>query len=84
MKPMLPSLTFEVPDGDSWYFEVKYDGFRAILNWETKLTLTSRNGKSLLELFPEIENFLLERQEIFEPYLPIRLDGELVFLENSY
>lgn len=84
MKPMLPSLTFEVPNGESWYFEIKYDGYRAILDWETKLTLTSRNGKSLIELFPEIEKFLLERQELFEPFLPLRLDGELVSLENSY
>lgn len=58
MKPMLPSLTFNIPEGVDWYYEVKYDGFRAILEWNVNnLTLTSRNGKPLLALFPEIELF---------------------------
>jgi bifunctional non-homologous end joining protein LigD len=84
MKPMLPSLTFELPEGESWYYEVKYDGFRAILEWKDALTLTSRNGKSLLELFPEIETFLLEKKKEFESHLPLILDGELALLDNSY
>jgi bifunctional non-homologous end joining protein LigD len=84
MKPMLPTLTFEVPNGEDWYYEVKYDGFRAILEWGDSLTMMSRNGKSLLELFPEINNFLLENKEMFKPYLPLILDGELVCLENPY
>lgn len=58
MKPMLPTLTFEVPAGDDWLFEVKYDGFRAMLEMADTITLTSRNGKDLLPLFPEIEQYL--------------------------
>ncbi len=84
LKPMLPSLAFEVPKGKAWVYEVKYDGFRAILQWDKEITLTSRNGKPLLELFPEIEEFLKKHQEKFAPYLPLTLDGELVYLENSY
>ncbi|WP_041580532.1 DNA ligase D [Bacillus sp. 1NLA3E] len=85
MKPMLPSLTFNIPEGVDWYYEVKYDGFRAILEWNVNnLTLTSRNGKPLLALFPEIELFLLRNKEKFAPFLPLALDGELVFLENPY
>ncbi|MGJ7921503.1 DNA ligase D [Neobacillus sp. LXY-4] len=84
MKPMLPTLTFEVPEGPVWFYEVKYDGFRAILEWGDTLSLTSRNGKSLLELFPEIESFLLKHKQQFEPYLPLTLDGELVSLENPF
>lgn len=82
---MLPSLSFEVPQGKDWKYEVKYDGFRALLVWEKEtIKLLSRNGKSLLEIFPEILNFLVCQKEKFDPHLPLTLDGELVFLENPY
>ncbi|WNS77603.1 DNA ligase D [Bacillus sp. DTU_2020_1000418_1_SI_GHA_SEK_038] len=85
MKPMLPSLSFEAPNGKDWLYEVKYDGFRAILHWsQSELSLKSRNGKSLLEIFPEIKFFLDKNIDSFRPFLPITLDGELVFLENAY
>jgi bifunctional non-homologous end joining protein LigD len=85
MKPMLPSLTFEPPEGSAWYYEVKYDGFRAILDWdENEIQLTSRNGKSLLSQFPEIRSYLLSHRKQFERLLPLQLDGELVVLENPY
>ena len=85
MKPMLPSLTFELPVRPDWVYEVKYDGFRAILDWTSKgIELTSRNGKTLLPQFPEIKEFLLKHEEQFKPYLPLRLDGELVSLENTH
>ncbi|WP_026584244.1 DNA ligase D [Bacillus sp. J33] len=84
MKPMLPTLTFDVPEGKEWLFETKYDGFRAILHWNQDISLTSRNDKPLLDLFPEIKMFLEQNKEKFEPFLPLTLDGELVFLENAY
>lgn len=84
MKPMLPSLSFKVPEGEDWFYEVKYDGFRAILHWDKEISLESRNGKPLLELFPEIKSFLEDNKSKLEPFLPLTLDGELVFLENAY
>ncbi|MBT2691023.1 DNA ligase D [Bacillus sp. ISL-47] len=84
MKPMLPTLTFDVPEGEEWLFEAKYDGFRAILHWDKEITLTSRNDKPLLDLFPEIKAFLEQNKAKFEPFLPLTLDGELVYLENAY
>ncbi|MCL6573752.1 MAG: DNA ligase D [Bacillus sp. (in: Bacteria)] len=85
MKPMLPSLTFEPPIHPKWLYEVKYDGFRAILDWNSQgISLTSRNGKPLLLQFPEIKEFLLKFEKQFKPYLPLQLDGELVWLENTY
>ncbi|OIK09576.1 DNA ligase D [Bacillus sp. MUM 116] len=83
MKPMLPSLTFERPIHSDWLYEVKYDGFRALMEWNSKgISLTSRNGKPLIPQFPEIIKFLLKYQKEFEPFLPLQLDGELVSLEN--
>ncbi|MGG3470098.1 DNA ligase D [Neobacillus pocheonensis] len=85
MKPMLPSLTFDLHVHAEWFYEVKYDGFRAILDWDSNgIQLTSRNGKSLLPQFPEIQEFLLQYEEQFRPFLPLQLDGELVWLENPY
>ncbi|MCQ6277770.1 DNA ligase D [Bacillus sp. EB600] len=85
MKPMLPSLTFDRPEHPDWLYEVKYDGFRAILDWKhPAIRLTSRNEKTLLAQFPEIEEFLVQFEEQFRPFLPLRLDGELVSLTNPY
>lgn len=57
MRPMLPTLTFDVPEEKEWLFEAKYDGFRGILHWDKEPRLTSRNDKPLLNLFPEINTF---------------------------
>ncbi|MEW9051091.1 MAG: DNA ligase D [Neobacillus sp.] len=85
MKPMLPSLTFELTVNPDWVYEVKYDGFRAILTWDQSgIKLDSRNNKTLLPQFPEIEEYLLRHEEEFKPYLPLKLDGELVILETPY
>jgi bifunctional non-homologous end joining protein LigD len=84
VKPMLPTLTFEVPQGDNWNYEVKYDGFRALLFWDKEIKLISRNGNSLLEIFPEIKLYLEKNNELFKEFLPLVLDGELVYLENEY
>lgn len=82
---MLPSLTFDLPVHSEWFYEVKYDGFRAILDWDSNgIQITSRNGKSLLPQFPEIKDFLQQYEEQFRPFLPLQLDGELVWLENPY
>lgn len=84
MKPMLPTLTFEVPQGDNWNYEVKYDGFRALLFWDKEIKLISRNGNSFIEIFPEIKLYLEKNNELFKEFLPLVLDGELVYLENEY
>ncbi|MBM7655118.1 DNA ligase D [Neobacillus cucumis] len=85
MRPMLPSLTFDLPVRPDWQYEVKYDGFRAMLSWDnTGIKLMSRNGNNLLPQFPEIKEFLLRYEVQFQPYLPLQLDGELVYLENTH
>ena len=85
MKPMLPSLTFDLPVHPDWRYEVKYDGFRALLEWSSRgIELISRNERSLLPQFPEIKEFLIQHEEQFKPFLPLQLDGELVLLENTH
>lgn len=85
MKPMLPVLTCNPPHKGNWLYEIKYDGFRGILEWtEQDLHLWSRNGKDLLPQFPELHSFLSSFSERIRNYLPLLLDGELVMLENVY
>jgi len=80
---MLPTLKSTLPSNGNWAFEIKYDGFRAMLEWNEKnLYLWSRNEVDLLPQFPEIKEFLLSQREKIKDYLPITLDGELVILEN--
>jgi ATP-dependent DNA ligase len=71
--PMEAELVRELPPGDGWQYEPKWDGFRGVLeNLEGELHLWSRNERPLLRYFPELRP-LGER-------LPPRsaLDGEIV------
>ncbi|HWG57132.1 MAG TPA: DNA ligase D [Gaiellaceae bacterium] len=53
--PMLATLGDEVPRGDGWSFEVKWDGYRAVVAVEDgEARLTSRNGNDLTARFPEL------------------------------
>ncbi|MFD2213222.1 DNA ligase D [Metabacillus endolithicus] len=85
MKPMLPTLHADIPTGSDWIYETKYDGFRSILTiTNTSIELMSRNEKSLNDNFPEIINEVKKIHKAFEPFLPITLDGELVYLETPH
>lgn len=85
MKPMLLTPTDTIPTSDDWIYEVKYDGFRCILKWDINgVTLLSRNDKELTDYFPEIVQFCKNHQDKISPYLPLVLDGEIVYLQNDY
>lgn len=46
----------ELPLGDGWAYEPKWDGFRGVLeNAGGELRLWSRNGRPLLRYFPELQ-----------------------------
>jgi bifunctional non-homologous end joining protein LigD len=46
--PMLAGTSQDVPAGDAWRFEIKWDGFRAIARVQgDDVRLWSRNGKAL-------------------------------------
>jgi ATP-dependent DNA ligase len=53
--PMEAELVNELPKGDDWQYEPKWDGFRGVLeNVDGELHLWSRNGRPLLRYFPEL------------------------------
>lgn len=83
-KPMLLTLSVEIPKGDEWLYETKYDGFRCMLEWEREPILISRNGNKLNQNFPEIIDFCFKIEKMIKPFLPLFLDGELVYLVNNF
>nr|NUR37984.1 ATP-dependent DNA ligase [Sphingomonas sp.] len=52
-------LAAELPDGDGWQFEPKWDGFRCLARRDgAEVTLTSKSGKPLARYFPEVVEML--------------------------
>jgi ATP-dependent DNA ligase len=77
--PMLAKLVGELPPGDGWIFEPKWDGFRTLIFRDgDELFIQSRDEKPLARYFPELEKPLIEQ-------LPDRcvLDGEIVIVSES-
>jgi ATP-dependent DNA ligase len=67
-------LAVELPDGEGWQFEPKWDGFRCLARREGgEVTLTSKSGKPLARYFPEMVEILLGTKE--KKFL---IDGELI------
>src|SRR5215467_9938513 len=53
--PMEAELVRDLPAGDGWQYEPKWDGFRGLLENATgDLRLWSRNARPLLRYFPEL------------------------------
>lgn len=68
---MQPILTSVPPEGSEWRYEVKYDGFRCLLRIdESGVTLTSRNGQTLTNQFPEITAFTAQVFSAHERQVP--------------
>lgn len=76
---MLAKLASEIPSGDRWLYEPKWDGFRALVFKDgDELYLQSRELKPLNRYFVELEAPL-------EAQLPKRcvLDGEIVIARDG-
>ena len=74
IEPMLAKVADELPAGEGWLFEPKWDGFRAIaFRAGDRLYLQSRDLRPFDRYFPELRTPLLES-------LPARcvVDGEIV------
>src|SRR5215471_7419898 len=75
---MEAELVRELPEGDGWAYEPKWDGFRGVLeNLEGELALWSRNGRPLLRYFPELRPL----GELLPPRSA--LDGEVVIVRDG-
>ncbi len=72
----------ELPEGDGWQYEPKWDGFRGVLeNDGGELALWSRNGRPLLRYFPELRPLgnLLPPHSALDGEIVIARDGVLDF-----
>jgi ATP-dependent DNA ligase len=76
---MLAKRVSELPPGDTWIFEPKWDGFRALVFRDgDEILIQSRDEKPLNRYFPELI-------EPLKSNLPARcvLDGELVIVKDG-
>jgi len=76
IEPMLARLAGEIPAGDEWLYEPKWDGFRALVFFDGKEAyLQSRDLKPLARYFPELADGLQRALA-----RPVVLDGEIVII----
>ncbi len=76
IEPMLSSAADDLPEGDGWLFEPKWDGFRTLVFRDgDEIMLQSRDEKPMNRYFPELIAPL-------EAALPKRcvVDGEIVIV----
>src|ERR1700730_565342 len=76
---MLAKRVDDLPAGDTWIFEPKWDGFRALVfRDQDEIEIQSRDEKPLNRYFPELV-------EKLRAQLPARcvLDGEIVIAKNG-
>jgi ATP-dependent DNA ligase len=79
---MEAELVRELPEGDGWQYEPKWDGFRGVLeNAGPELALWSRNERPLLRYFPELRPLgdLLPPNSALDGEIVIARDGALDF-----
>jgi ATP-dependent DNA ligase len=77
--PMLAKRVDDLPPGEEWIFEPKWDGFRALIfRDKDDILIQSRDEKPLNRYFPEL-------LEPLRSTLPARcvLDGELVIVRDG-
>jgi ATP-dependent DNA ligase len=79
VEPMLAKAAADLPTGEGWLFEPKWDGFRALVFRDgDELLIQSRDQKPLDRYFPELAEPLLTN-------LPQRcvIDGEVVIARDG-
>ena len=79
MPPMEAGTASEIPKGEHWQYEPKWDGFRCLaFRDHDDIHMMSKAGQPLQRYFPEIVAALKSL-----PMQRIVLDGELVLLRNG-
>jgi ATP-dependent DNA ligase len=81
--PMLAKLQREVPEGDGWLYEPKWDGFRSIVFRDgDDVYIQSRQEKPLNRYFPELPDILrasLPERSVVDGEIIVCVDGKLDF-----
>src|SRR5947209_13584214 len=80
MEPMLSAPGEGIPQGDSWEYEPKWDGFRTLVFRDgDKVELISRGARPMTRYFPEVlPAFRTLREK------RVVLDGELVVVAGKH
>jgi bifunctional non-homologous end joining protein LigD len=76
----LAKITNEIPKGDDWLFETKYDGYRIVAFIENnEAKLITRNGKDFTDHFKSVQKSLIE----FSKGRAMVLDGEMCIINEK-
>src|SRR4051794_18493467 len=79
IKPQLARPAKELPDGEQWRYEPKWDGFRTLIFRDgDEVHLQSRNGKPMNRYFPEIPaqiTALADERIVLDGELMVIVDG---------
>jgi bifunctional non-homologous end joining protein LigD len=79
-RTMLATPAQDVPKGEEWLYEVKWDGYRAIVDLNgSDATLTSRNGNDLTERFRTVATAIERAMKTPDCVL----DGEVCALDED-
>jgi DNA ligase D-like protein (predicted ligase) len=78
IEPMYARLVNELPEGEEWLYEVKFDGYRCLAGRDSNgVTLWSRRGNFFTKQFPHVA-------QAFERIPPGTIvDGEIVALDAN-
>ena len=79
IKPQLARSAKELPEGEHWRYEPKFDGFRTIVFKDgDDVKLQSRNGRPMNRYFPDVVDQVLEL-----PHDSLVLDGEMIVVVDD-
>jgi bifunctional non-homologous end joining protein LigD len=79
VSPMAAHTVAKLPEGSEWLYELKLDGYRALLiNHGKQIQIRSRNDKDLTRMYPTVTaaGLRLKGQQVV-------LDGEIVALDTA-
>lgn len=79
-KVQLAKMVKEIPDGDDWLYEMKYDGYRILAFVEgNSAKLITRNGNDYTNRFYSVANSLID----LSAGRAMVLDGEMTIIDKS-
>ncbi|MEA2494654.1 MAG: hypothetical protein QOJ29_2565 [Thermoleophilaceae bacterium] len=79
IQPQLAKSSKELPDGDGWVYEPKWDGFRTIVFRDgDDVYLQSRNGKPMNRYFPEVVESIKQMKSD-----QLVMDGEIIVVVDG-